>query len=101
MATVGVRQICLMSELLQSQNSSKGPLRTLLAAVLSVFLPGVGHLLIKRRGTGIVFLTITCGLFFVCWPLRLLYHFAALIGFALGMLADRKSTRLNSSHGYI
>jgi drug/metabolite transporter (DMT)-like permease len=76
-----------MSELLRSQNSSKSPLRILLAAVLSVFLPGVGHLLIKRRGTGIVFLTITCGLFFVCWPLRLLYHWAALIGLVFGMLA--------------
>lgn len=88
-----------MSELLRSQNSSKGSLRTLLAAVLSVFLPGVGHFLMKRRGTGIVFLTITCGLFFVCWPLRLLYHLAALIGFIFGMLALCTFSMVSAAYG--
>lgn len=90
---------CLMSEPQRSQSSSKGRLRTLLAAVLSTFLPGVGHLLIKRRGTGIVFLTISCGLFFVCWPLRLLYHLAALIGFVFGMLALCILSTVNAAYG--
>jgi signal peptidase I len=75
--------------------------RTLLAAVLSVVLPGAGHLLVKRRGTGIVFLTIFCGLFFVCWPLRLLHHLAALIGFVFGMLALCIFSTVNAAYGDI
>jgi signal peptidase I len=88
-----------MSEPQRSQNLSKGRLRNLLAAVLSVVLPGAGHLLIKRRGTGIVFLTIFCGLFFVCWPLRLLHYLAALIAFVFGMLALCIFSTVDAAYG--
>jgi signal peptidase I len=70
-----------------------------LAAFLSVFLPGGGHFLIKRYGTGIVLLLIFCALFFICWPLRLPHHVAALIGFVFGMLALCIFSAVNAAYG--
>jgi len=61
--------------------------RVLVAAFVSSVLPGAGHLLLNRRRTGIVILLLFSALLSICWPLRLLVHFAAVIGLAFGMLA--------------
>lgn len=58
----------------------------MLAAFLSPILPGVGHLMIKRRRMAIFLLLLFCLLLFICWPFRLLSHVAFFFLFALGML---------------
>jgi signal peptidase I, bacterial type len=87
------------TEPIHSPGSNKSGRRLLVAAFVSAVLPGAGHFLINRRRAGIVILILFCALFSICWPLRLLNHFAAVIGLAFGMLALCITAAVNSAYG--
>jgi signal peptidase I len=72
--------------------------RVLVAAFVSAVLPGAGHLLLNRRRAGMVMLLLFSALLSICWPLRLLIHFAALVGLVFGMLALCITAVVDSSY---
>ena len=87
------------TEPIQSPGSNKSGRRVLVAAFVSAMLPGAGHVLLNRRRAGIVILILFCALLFLCWPLRLLIHFAVVIGLVFGMLALCITAVVDAAYG--
>jgi len=70
-----------------------------MAAFVSAVLPGAGHFLVNRRRAGMVMLLLFSALLSICWPLRLLIHFGALVGLVFGMLTLCITAVVDSAYG--
>lgn len=71
----------------QPANPNEGRRKMLVAAFISAIFPGMGQLLLGRRRTGTALLALSCALFSICWPLRLLELMEGLLILAIGMIA--------------